>query len=59
MDARIEGAKNRSEVIMWNLLPGETEKKFSCVQGWRDIAKFIRVLEANGQKQKAEARRVA
>ncbi len=37
----------------------EAERKFRRVQGWRDIEKLIRALEASEQKQKAEAMRVA
>ena len=37
----------------------EAEKNFRRVQGWRDIEKLIRALEATEQKQKAEAKRVA
>ena len=37
----------------------EAEKKFRRVQGWRDIEKLIRALEAVEQKQEAEAKRVA
>jgi transposase-like protein len=37
----------------------EAEKKFRRVQGWRDIEKLIRALEAVEQKQRAETRRVA
>jgi transposase-like protein len=37
----------------------EAEKKFRRVQGWRDIKKLIRALEAIEQKQEAEAKRVA
>ena len=37
----------------------EAEKKFRRVQGWRDIEKLIRALDASEQKQQAEAKRVA
>ena len=37
----------------------EAEKKFRRVQGWRDIKRLIRALEATLQKQEAEAKRVA
>ncbi len=37
----------------------EAEKNFRRVQGWRDIEKLIRALNATEQKQKAEAMRVA
>ena len=37
----------------------EAEKKFRRVKGWRDIEKLIRALEANEQKQEAEAKCVA
>jgi hypothetical protein len=37
----------------------EAEKKFRRVQGWRDIKRLIRALEAIEQKQEAEAKRVA
>ena len=37
----------------------EAEKKFRRVKGWRDIEKLTRALEANEQKQEANAKRVA
>ena len=37
----------------------EAEKKFRRVQGWRDIEKLVRALDATGQKQEATAERVA
>ena len=37
----------------------EAEKKFRRVQGWRDIEKLVRALEAKEQKQEATAQRVA
>ena len=37
----------------------EAEKKFRRVQGWRDIEKLVRALDAVQQKQEATARRVA
>jgi len=37
----------------------EAERKFRRVQGWSDIEKLIRALNAIEQKQKAEAKRVA
>ena len=37
----------------------EAEKKFRRVQGWRDIKKLVRALDAIQQKQEAEAKRVA
>ncbi len=37
----------------------EAEKKFRRVQGWRDIKKLIRALEATEQKQRADVKRVA
>ena len=37
----------------------EAEKKFRRVQGWRDIERLARALEAKEQKQEATAERVA
>jgi len=37
----------------------EAEKNFRRIQGWRDIEKLIRSLEATEQKHEAEAKRVA
>jgi transposase-like protein len=37
----------------------EAEQNFRRVQGWRDIEKLIRALEAVEQKQEAQAKRVA
>ena len=37
----------------------EAEKKFRRVQGWRDIEKLVRALDATQQKQEATAQRVA
>jgi len=37
----------------------EAEKKFRRVQGWRDIEKLVRALEAHEQNQETEAKRVA
>jgi putative transposase len=37
----------------------EAEKRFRRVQGWRDIEKLVRALEATEQKQEATAERVA
>ena len=49
--------------ILLSSMPGaaivEAEKQFRRVQGWRDIEKLVRALEANEQKQEAEASRVA
>lgn len=49
-----------SMVIRWvSAAIVEAEKKFRRVQGWRDIEKLIRALDAKEQKQEAEAKRVA
>ena len=37
----------------------EAEKKFRRVQGWRDIEKLVRALDATQQKQEAAAQSVA
>jgi putative transposase len=37
----------------------EAEKKFRRVQGWKDIEKLVRALDAKEQKQEATAQRVA
>ena len=37
----------------------EAEKKFRRVQGWRDIDKLVRALDAKDRKQEATEQRVA
>ena len=49
-----------SMVVRWvSAAIVEAEKKFRRVQGWRDIEKLVRALEAKEQKQEATAQRVA
>ena len=37
----------------------EAEKKFLRVQGWREIEKLFRALDATQQKQEAAVQRIA
>jgi hypothetical protein len=37
----------------------EAEKKFRRVQGWREIEKLVRALDATQQKQEAAVQRIA
>jgi putative transposase len=49
-----------SMVVRWvSAAIVEAEKKFRRVQGWRDIEKLVRALDAKEQKQEADAKRVA
>jgi putative transposase len=49
-----------SMVVRWvSAAIVEAEKKFRRVQGWRDIEKLVRALDATQQKQEATAQRVA
>ena len=49
-----------SMVVRWvSAAIVDAEKKFRRIQGWRDIEKLVRALEAKEQKQEATAERVA